>query len=245
MWVFQKNPDQLGRRFLFWLLNALLMWRFKAHQEKIKHKDHSSTAVRWRVLASEWIKRPKMQGMHFFFCFLCKRYELSGRPIQAHCLHCKMKCTDKDNHMKSRSVALSRSADGSERRAAALRMHLFSQREEGASFTRRGAFLLCSSGVRLLRWWRCSRFLGVLFGCGLWRGRGGGGRRLSGFGALRGLWGSVGRMSPAPPFVPGRGRAASPPASLLSSHRGLRTQTHTPFTHLWPGSFSPEQLNRG
>lgn len=95
----------------------------------------------------------------------------------------------------------------------------------GASFIWCTTFLLPGSGFCLLALCRCCRccFLGFVFGCGLCSGGGWG--RLSwsagGFGGLRGLWGSVGRMSPTPPFIPSRGRGTPPPAAIVS-YRGLQ-----------------------
>lgn len=95
----------------------------------------------------------------------------------------------------------------------------------GASFIWCTTFLLPSSGFCLLALCRCCRccFLGFVFGRGLCSGGGWG--RLSwsagGFGGLCGLWGSVGRMSPTPPFIPSRGRGTPPPAAIVS-YRGLQ-----------------------
>lgn len=99
----------------------------------------------------------------------------------------------------------------------------------GASFIWCNTFLLPASGLRLLHLGGCCRFLAVVFGCVLYGGGGGSNNRgglsggAGGLGGLRRLWGSVGRMSPTPPFIPSRGWVMSPPASLLS-HRGLWAQ---------------------
>lgn len=105
---------------------------------------------------------------------------------------------------------------------ASFQTHVYRRR---ASFMWCTTFLLPSSGFCLLALCRCCRccFLGFVFGCGLCSGGGWG--RLSwsagGFGGLRGLWGSVGRMSPTPPFIPSRGWGTPPPAAIVS-YRGLQ-----------------------
>lgn len=93
--------------------------RIKSWQTRITVQQAESSSVVQIVLKSlapEWEnKKAKMQGMHFFFFFLlCCFVNVRScqAQIQAHCLRfallCfKIKCTDKNNQIKSTTLSRS------------------------------------------------------------------------------------------------------------------------------------------
>lgn len=134
-----------------------------------------------------------MQGMHFFcVCFVnvmsCQahRFKLTAYALLA-CF--KMKCTDKNNQIKSTTLSLSVCLLISEPLQPLPRSTSLLSKPSptgGASFVWRDTFLLRDSGLGLLPLGGGGGgrfFLGAVFGCVLWGGGGGGG----GFGGLRGL----------------------------------------------------------
>lgn len=191
-----------------------------------------------RVLASWEEEKIKAKCRECIFLLLfCKRYELWGAQIQALCLYllallkwnALIKQSNYVNHAQissypnslplKRASAELRAAAAASLCASAIQTHTH---RRGASFIWCSTFLLPSSRVRLLPLvgggGGC--FLGVVFGCVLCSGSGGLSCSVGGFGGLRWFWGSVGRMSPTPPFIPSRGWVTPPSASLFS-HGGL------------------------